>query len=221
MVGAAIARSPRSGTLVGPGIWRKCLPLWYVISMSFPQAEARGAAAKIQGAELAAALRRAVGGEVRFDSYTRYLFSRDASMYSIEPIGVVFPRDAADVAAVVTTAGEFGVPVLPRGAGTSLAGQTVGQAIVMDLSRHMTRIIEIDAERNVARVQPGVVQEQLNLAAARHGLVFGPDTSTKNRATLGGMIGNNSPGSQSVPHGMTTDHLLTPPPGLSHRRPSA
>src|SRR5579859_5065496 len=121
-------------------------------------------------AELAEALRRVVGGEVRFDSYTRHLFSRDASMYAIEPIGVVFPRDAADVAAVVATAGDFGVPVLPRGAGTSLAGQTVGRAIVMDLSRHMTEIKNIDAERNVARVQPGVVQEQLNLAAGRHGL---------------------------------------------------
>ena len=162
-----------------------------------------------ESAELADALRRVVGGEVRFDSYTRHLFSRDASMYGIEPIGVVFPRDAADVAAVVATAGEFSVPVLPRGAGTSLAGQTVGQAIVMDLSRHMTRIIDIDAERNVARVQPGVVQEQLNLAAARHGLVFGPDTSTRNRATLGGMIGNNSAGSQSVRYGMTIDHVLT------------
>src|SRR6516225_8235049 len=208
MVGAAIARSTRSGTLVGPGIWRKCRPLWYVITMSFP----RGAAAKVQGAEenaeLAAALRRVVGGEVRFDSYTRHLFSRDASMYAIEPIGVVLPRDAADVAAVVTTAGEFDVPVLPRGAGTSLAGQTVGRAIVMDLSRHMTWIKDIDAERNVARVQPGVVQEQLNLAAARDGLAFGPDTSTRNRATLGGMIGNNSAGSQSVRYGMTIDHVL-------------
>ena len=162
-----------------------------------------------QGAELAEALRRVVGGEVRFDSYTRHLFSRDASMYTIEPIGVVFPREAADVAAVLTTAAEFGVPVLPRGAGTSLAGQTVGHAIVMDFSRHMNQIIEIDAERRVARVQPGVVQEQLNLAGARDGLVFGPDTSTRNRATLGGMIGNNSAGSQSVRYGMTIDHVLT------------
>ena len=162
-----------------------------------------------RGTELAEALRRVVGGEVRFDSYTRHLFSRDASMYAIEPIGVVFPRDAADVAAVVTTAAGFGVPVLPRGAGTSLAGQTVGHAIVVDLSRHMNRIIEIDAERRVARVQPGVVQEQLNLAGARYGLVFGPDTSTRNRATLGGMIGNNSAGSQSVRYGMTIDHVRT------------
>ena len=150
-----------------------------------------------------------VGGEVRFDSYTRHLFSRDASMYTIEPIGVVFPREAADVAAVLTTAAEFGVPVLPRGAGTSLAGQTVGHAIVMDFSRHMNRILEIDADRRVARVQPGLVQEQLNLAAAPDGLVFGPDTSTRNRATLGGMIGNNSAGSQSVRYGMTIDHVLT------------
>jgi FAD/FMN-containing dehydrogenase/Fe-S oxidoreductase len=157
--------------------------------------------------ELARALRRTVGGEVRFDAYSRSLFSRDASMYAIEPIGVVFPRDAADVAAVVATAAEFGVPVLPRGAGTSLAGQTVGHAIIADLSRHMNRIIEIDADRLTARVQPGVVQEQLNVAAARHRLAFGPDTSTRNRATLGGMIGNNSAGSQSVRYGMTIDHV--------------
>src|SRR5258708_26576541 len=101
-----------------------------------------------ESAELAEALRRVVGGEVRFDSYTKHLFSRDASMYMIEPVGVVFPRDSADVSAVVTTAAEFGVPVLPRGAGTSLVGQTVGHAIVMDSSRHMHRIIDIDAGRS-------------------------------------------------------------------------
>ncbi len=159
-------------------------------------------------ADIAHALRGAVGGEVRFDSYSRHLYSRDASMYAIEPIGVVLPRDADDVAAVVATAAEFGVPVLPRGAGTSLAGQTVGHAIVMDLSRHMSRIVEIDPEQRTARVQPGVVQEQLNLATAPHRLMFGPDTSTSNRATLGGMIGNNSAGSQSVRYGMTIDHVL-------------
>jgi len=128
-------------------------------------------------------------------------------MYAIEPLGVVFPRDAAEVAAVVSTAAEFSVPVLPRGAGTSLAGQTVGRAIVMDFSRHMSRIA-LDAEARTARVQPGVVQEQLNRAAAGHGLMFGPDTSTSNRATLGGMIGNNSAGSHSVRYGSTVDHVL-------------
>ena len=145
---------------------------------------------------------------MRFDAYSRHLFSRDASMYAIEPIGVVFPRDGSEAAAVVATAADFGVPVLPRGAGTSLAGQTVGRAVVMDFSRHMNKILAIDAEARRARVQPGVVQEQLNLAAARHGLTFGPDTSTSNRATLGGMIGNNSAGSQSVRYGMTIDHVL-------------
>ena len=130
-------------------------------------------------------------------------------MYAIEPIGVVFPREASEAAAVVATAAEFGVPVLPRGAGTSLAGQTVGHAVVMDFSRHMNKVLAIDPEARRARVQPGVVQEQLNLAAARHGLTFGPDTSTSNRATLGGMIGNNSAGSQSVRYGMTIDHVLS------------
>ena len=145
---------------------------------------------------------------MRFDAYTRHLFSRDASMYAIEPIGVVFPRDGSEAAAVVATAAEFGVPVLARGAGTSLAGQTVGRAVVMDFSRHMNKVLAIDAEARRARVQAGVVQEQLSLAAARHGLTFGPDTSTSNRATLGGMIGNNSAGSQSVRYGMTIDHVL-------------
>jgi FAD/FMN-containing dehydrogenase/Fe-S oxidoreductase len=130
-------------------------------------------------------------------------------MYAIEPLGVVFPRDADDAAAVVATAAEFGVPVLPRGAGTSLGGQTVGRAVVLDFSRHMNRILAIDAGERRARVQPGVVQEQLNLAVARHGLMFGPDTSTSNRATLGGMIGNNSAGSHSVRYGMTADHVLS------------
>jgi len=167
--------------------------------------ETPGDAAK---GELASALRGAIGGQVRSDPYSLHLYSRDASMYAIEPLAVVFPRDADDVAAVVSTAAAHGVPVLPRGAGTSLAGQTVGRAVVMDLSRHLNKIIEIDPEQRTARVQPGVVQEQLNLAAAGHGLVFGPDTSTANRATLGGMIGNNSGGSHSVRYGMTIDHVL-------------
>jgi FAD/FMN-containing dehydrogenase/Fe-S oxidoreductase len=158
--------------------------------------------------ELASALGRALRGEVRFDAWTRQMFSRDASMYAIEPLGVVFPRDADDVAAAVSVAGEFGVPVLPRGAGTSLAGQTVGRAVVLDLSRHLRDILELDPERRYARVQPGVVQDDLNRAASRFGLAFGPDTSTANRATLGGMIGNNSAGSYSVRYGMTIDHVL-------------
>jgi FAD/FMN-containing dehydrogenase/Fe-S oxidoreductase len=157
--------------------------------------------------ELAAALRSAMAGDVRDDIYTRHLFSTDASMYSIEPLAVVFPRDAADVAAAVAVCAEQQVPVLPRGAGTSLAGQTVGRAVVIDTSRHMDAIVDIDPVASTARVQPGVVQDDLNAAAALHGLLFGPDTSTSNRATVGGMIGNNSAGSGSVMYGMTIDHV--------------
>ncbi|MEU4164082.1 FAD-linked oxidase C-terminal domain-containing protein [Actinoplanes sp. NPDC026670] len=152
-------------------------------------------------------LTSALDGEVAFDAYTRHLFSRDASMYAIEPLGVVFPRHAGDVAAAVAVAGAHGVPVVPRGAGTSLAGQTVGPGLVLDLSRHLREIVAIDPEQRLARVQPGVVQDQLNQAAAAHGLMFGPDTSTSNRATIGGMLGNNSAGSGSLRYGSTIDHV--------------
>lgn len=160
-----------------------------------------------ESADLESRLREDVGGEVEFDEYTRHLFSRDASMYSIQPLGVVFPRDTDDVAAVVEAARDHDVSVTPRGAGTSLAGQTVGAGIVVDMSRHMNNILELDPESRTARVEMGVVQDQLNRAAAEHGLMFGPDTSTSNRATIGGMIGNNSAGSGSVQHGMTIDHV--------------
>ncbi|HEX6448905.1 MAG TPA: FAD-binding oxidoreductase, partial [Trebonia sp.] len=157
--------------------------------------------------ELVRRLQGELDGDVRFDDYTRHLFSRDASMYSILPVGVVFPRHAGDVAAAVRAAAEHGVPVTPRGAGTSLAGQTVGAGLVLDMSQHMNQITEIDPDRRTALVEPGVVQDQLNRAAAPHGLMFGPDTSTSNRATIGGMAGNNSAGSGSIRYGMTIDHI--------------
>jgi FAD/FMN-containing dehydrogenase/Fe-S oxidoreductase len=157
--------------------------------------------------DLRAALARELDGEVAFDAYTRHLFSTDASMYAIEPLGVVTPRHADDVVAAVAVAARFGVPVLPRGAGTSHCGQTVGAAVVLDLSRHLDGIVELDPEQRTARVQPGVVQDQLNRAAGAHGLMFAPDTSTANRATIGGMIGNNSCGSRSARYGMTVDHV--------------
>src|SRR5262249_25032292 len=122
-------------------------------------------------------------------------------MYAIVPAAVVFPRDADDVAAAIALAGRHGVPVIPRGAGTSLGGQAVGAGIVLDTSRHMDAIVGIDGR--TARVQPGVVQDDLNRAAAVHGLGFGPDTSTSDRATLGGMIGSNSAGAHSVRQGST------------------
>ena len=142
--------------------------------------------------DLESALGAALAGEIRFDAYTRHLYSTDASMYAIEPLGVAFPRDADDIAAAVEIAGQFDVPILPRGAGTSLAGQTVGRAVVLDMSRYMHRLVALDPEAKTARVQPGLVQDDLNKAAGKHRLLFAPDTSTSNRATLGGMIGNNS-----------------------------
>ena len=158
-------------------------------------------------AELQHELAQRLDGEVAFDDYTRHLFSRDASMYTMSPLGVVFPRHAGDIVETVRLAGEAGVPVLPRGAGTSLAGQTVGTGLVVDFSRHMSAILELDPDARTALVEPGVVQDDLNRAAGAHGLMFGPDTSTSNRATIGGMIGNNSAGSGSVRYGMTIDHV--------------
>jgi FAD/FMN-containing dehydrogenase/Fe-S oxidoreductase len=150
-------------------------------------------------------LRGALEGGVRFDAYSRHLYAQDASAYAIEPIGVCFPRHADDVAAAIALCAELGVPVLPRGGGTSLAGQCVARALVLDLSRHMRAIVDIDMGARRARVQPGVIQEELNRTAGKLGLQFGPNTSTANRATLGGMIGNNSAGSQSIKYGMTID----------------
>jgi FAD/FMN-containing dehydrogenase len=165
------------------------------------------AADHVDRTKLVDALKRGLDGDVRADPYTLHLYATDASMYHVEPLAAAFPRSADDIAAAVDTARDHGVPLIPRGAGTSLAGQTVGRAVVLDLSRYLDAIIEIDPTARTARVQPGVVQGDLNRAAARHGLMFGPDTSTSNRATLGGMIGNNSSGSQSVRYGTTADHV--------------
>ncbi|MFJ4651543.1 FAD-binding and (Fe-S)-binding domain-containing protein [Nocardia sp. NPDC088792] len=157
---------------------------------------------------LESALRTGMDGDVAFDDYSRHIFSRDASMYSMMPLGVAFPRHAGDVAAAVEACAALGVPIVARGAGTSLAGQTIGPGLVLDLSRHMNRILELDPVARTALVEVGVVQDQLNKAAGAHGLMFGPDTSTSNRATIGGMIGNNSAGSGSLTYGMTIDHVL-------------
>src|SRR5256884_4204266 len=153
-------------------------------------------------------LRKAVAGDVRFDPVSRLLYSTDASMYQVEPIGVVMPRDADDVQAAVEVARRHEVALLPRGGGTSLTGQTVNRALVLDFSRHMNRVLEVDAEAPWARVEPGLVQDELNHHVRPLGLLFGPDTSTSNRATLGGMLGNNSGGSHSIAYGLTVDHVL-------------
>jgi FAD/FMN-containing dehydrogenase/Fe-S oxidoreductase len=157
--------------------------------------------------DLERALRAAVRGEVSCDAGARALMTMDASNYRRVPLGVVAPRDAEDVAAALAVCRELGVPVVPRGGGTSIAGQATGTGVVLDLTRHMNRVIGIDAEAGTARVQPGVVLDELRAAAAPHGLTFGPDPSTHSRCTLGGMIGNNACGSHSVAWGTTADNV--------------
>ena len=146
-------------------------------------------------------------GEVAFDGGTRAAYATDSSNYRHIPIGVAFPVDEADVVAALRVCAELDAPVLARGAGTSLAGQAVNVAVVLDTSRHMTRILEIDPERRIARVQPGVVLDDLRRETERFGLTFGPDPATHAWCTLGGMIGNNSCGSHSVYTGKTVDNV--------------
>ena len=148
-----------------------------------------------------------LAGEVRFDEMTRGLYSTDASIYQITPVGVVFPKTRADVKTAIETASRHHVPILPRGSGTSLSGQTVAPALVLDFSRFMNRILDIDLDRRLVRVEPGVVLDQLNAALAPLGMQFGPDVATSSRANLGGMIGNNSAGSRSVRQGKVIDHV--------------
>ncbi|MFF5498259.1 FAD-binding and (Fe-S)-binding domain-containing protein [Streptomyces aquilus] len=157
--------------------------------------------------DLESALRAAVRGEVGFDVTSRALMTMDASNYRRVPLGVVAPRDADDVAAVLAVCRERGVPVVPRGGGTSIAGQATGTGVVLDLTRHMNRLVSLDPESRTAVVQPGLVLDRLQEAAAPHGLRFGPDPSTHSRCTLGGMIGNNSCGSHSVAWGTTADSV--------------
>ncbi|MEZ4709674.1 MAG: FAD-linked oxidase C-terminal domain-containing protein [Caldilineaceae bacterium] len=160
------------------------------------------------GRDLVAELRRVVQGEVRFDGYTRMLYSTDASQYQIKPIGVVIPKNAADVQATVELAAKRGVPVLPRGGGSSLAGQAVGAAIVIDFSKYMNEVVNVDAAAQTATVQPGINFAALNAQMGKHGLMIGPDPASANRATIGGSIGNNATGSHSILYGMMADNVL-------------
>jgi FAD/FMN-containing dehydrogenase/Fe-S oxidoreductase len=152
-------------------------------------------------------LKRTVRGEVRFDRGSRALYATDGSNYRQIPIGLVIPRDADDVAAAVAACRTFHAPVLPRGAGTSLAGQCCNVAVVLDFTKCMNQILEINAEGRFARVQPGVVLDTLRNAAEVHRLTFGPDPSTHSRCSLGGMIGNNSCGTHSLLAGKTVDNV--------------
>ena len=157
--------------------------------------------------ELAQELRRRVIGEVRFDPFSRVLYSTDASIYQMEPVGVVIPRGVEDVLAVMEVARDNQIPVLPRSGGTSLAGQTVNHAIVMDFSKYLDQLLEVNQEEHWARVQPGIVLDQLNRTLVPRGLQYAPDPTTSSRACVGGGIGNNTCGSHSVIYGKTIDHV--------------
>jgi FAD/FMN-containing dehydrogenase/Fe-S oxidoreductase len=168
---------------------------------------AQAKSSQVDSEGLRAALRRHLRGEVRFDDSSRALYATDGSNYRQVPIGVVLPRDAEDVIAAVALAREFHAPILCRGGGTSLAGQCCNVALVLDMSKYMNKILEIDSEKRIARVQPGVILDRLRNAAERHHLTFGPDPATHDRCTLGGMIGNNSCGVHSVMAGKTDDNI--------------
>jgi len=147
-------------------------------------------------------------GQFLTDLTTRTLYATDASAYREMPQAVAFPENKADIEALIALARAENTTLIPRTAGTSLAGQVVGNGIIVDVSRTFTQILEINPQENWVRVQPGVIRDELNLALKPHGLYFGPETSTANRAMIGGMVGNNSCGSNSVVYGSTRDHLL-------------
>src|SRR3954447_22851756 len=149
-----------------------------------------------------------IAGEVRFDRVSRALYSTDASVYQIEPLGVVVVRSAEDVIKAVQIAGRHGVSITARGGGTSQAGQAIGSGLQVDTSKYLNRILEVNATERWAWIEPGVVLDELNATLRKDGLRFAPDISTASRATVGGMIANNSSGARSVLYGKTIDHVL-------------
>ncbi|MBT8322012.1 MAG: FAD-binding oxidoreductase, partial [Eudoraea sp.] len=150
----------------------------------------------------------ALEGSIHLDRLTRTLYATDASVYRMLPKAVAYPMSVRDIKLLVQFASEHHIGLIPRTAGTSLAGQCVGEGIVVDVSRHMTQILELDLEKKQVRVQPGVIRAELNQFLAPHGLFFGPDTSTSNRCMIGGMVGNNSSGTTSIQFGVTRDKVI-------------
>ena len=178
------------------------------MAVSTPSTNLPGAAhSRVGDSALANRLRRELEGEVLFDAFSRGRYSTDASIYQIEPIGVVVPRHTQDVLCALQIAADEGIPVLPRGGGTSQIGQTVGTALVMDTSRYLNQIGEFDSEQRSIWVEPGLVLDQLNRWLKPHGLFYPVDVSTGNRATLGGMAGNNSCGARSLRYGNMVHNL--------------
>src|SRR5438128_7680776 len=153
--------------------------------------------------------RIAAGCDVRFDNLTRQLYATDASIYQIEPAGVAFPRSAQEASAVIRAAADENVSVTPRGAGTSLVGNAIGEGLIVDFSRHNREIDNLNSDKRSVRVGAGVVLDQLNAFLKPHGFCFGPDVATSSRATIGGMIANNSSGARVPVYGTTADHIVS------------
>src|SRR5438477_6110367 len=165
---------------------------------SGPNRQAAPSAADVDAVALAGELRRTIRGEVRFSEGDRALYSTDSSNYRQVPIGVVIPRDRNDVIAIVALCRKFGAPITCRGGGTSLAGQCCNVAVIIDFTKYMNHVLAIDVEKKLARVEPGIVLDELLKETKKHGLLFGPDPATHNRCAIGGMLGNNSCGVHSV-----------------------
>ncbi|WP_440009944.1 FAD-binding oxidoreductase, partial [Halomicrococcus sp. SG-WS-1] len=172
-----------------------------------PRADYDYAGGDVTRPSLVADLSDQVEGDVRFDEYTRQLYATDASAYEVTPVGVVFPESTADVAAVMEYCAEREIPVLPRGGGTSLAGQAVNEAVVLDFTDAMDGVVDVDPDERRARAQAGTVLAELNATVAPHGLKFAPDPAAGNRSTLGGAIGNNSTGAHSLKYGKTDAYV--------------
>ncbi|MEZ4703280.1 MAG: FAD-linked oxidase C-terminal domain-containing protein [Rhodothermales bacterium] len=153
-------------------------------------------------------LHRAVNGAFRDDDYTKILYSTDASIYQAMPYGVLIPESIEHVHAAIELAAKYGIPVLPRTGGSSLAGQAVNEALVIDMTRHLNQVLEVNTEEQWVRVQPGIVLDELTLHLKPMGLQFGPDPASSNRAAMGGIVSNNSTGSHSIMYGMTADHVM-------------
>ena len=153
-------------------------------------------------------LEKRVEGDLRTDLYSRVLYSTDSSIYQVMPYGVLIPRTMEDVHAAVELAAQYRVPILPRTSGSSLAGQAVNEALIIDMSRHLDQILEVNAEESWVRVEPGVVLDELNRHLKPMGLKFGPDPASSERAAMGGVVANNATGAHSILYGMAADHVL-------------
>jgi FAD/FMN-containing dehydrogenase/Fe-S oxidoreductase len=159
--------------------------------------------------EVITKLKSSITGEIKYDPITRVLFSTDASIHKIEPMGVVFPRNIDELIPIIQICNQYRIPIIPRGSGSGLAGQSIGSGLIIDCSRYLNKLVTINPEEQTAIVEPGLILDDLNRAAKKYNLQFGPDPASSERATMGGCIGNNATGAHSIIYGMTADHILS------------